>query len=229
MYADSVFYPAYNVTFSTGSKKELLERKNELIDMLAKTKENEFPAKAVKLLYEKFIKNPDDNGVLRARAIVAHGEHYKGDDQKIKQRLAECNPWLPKWITEPKEYRKAFALPTTDNKRGENTYVIRFNIRIPTEAKFPVYDVNIKLPKEVAKNAATEQWYEKMLLNKTLLKNEGRFTISAPTAENDYECQISPMSVDKDGNNVLDIYFKYSGFKVLPISVMAQKPIIKKH
>ena len=185
--------------------------------------------KAVKLLYERFIKNPNEKGVAMARAIVRHGENYKGDDKKTKRRIAECNPWSSKWIVKAKQYRKVFALPVTDKKRGENRYFLRLNLRIPTEAKFPVYDIYIKLPKEVARNAATEQWYEKILLNKTLLKNEGRFTITAPTAENNFECQMGPARMRKDKNNFLDIYFKHNSYKVFTVSVMAQKPIIKKH
>ncbi len=229
LYADSVFFPAYDVKFSTGSKRELVQRKEALIADLAKLKENEFPAKAIQLLFDKFLKDPNTNGVLRARAIVAHGEHYKGKDDKTERRIAECNPWSAKWIVNPKEYRRAFALPLTDSRNGSNRYLLRLNVRIPTEAKFPVYDVNIKLPKELAQNAATEQWYETITLNKKPLKNEGRFSITAPTAANDYECQITPVQMEKDGNNYLDIYFNCKAFKVFPISVMAQKPIIKKN
>ena len=92
-----------------------------------------------------------------------------------------------------------------------------------------VHDLNIKLPKDVAKNAATAQWYETMTLNKKPLKNEGRFTISAPIAANNYECQVTPVRMEKDKNNFLDIRFKHKSFKVFTLSVMAQKPIIKKH
>jgi hypothetical protein len=229
LYKDSVFLPAYNITFSTGTKRELIQRKEDLIAHLAKQKENEFPMKAVKLLYERFVKNPNEKGVAMARAIVRHGDHYKGDDKKTKRRIAECNPWSSKWIVKAKQYRKVFALPVTDNKRGVNRYFLRLNLRIPSEAKFPVYDIYIKLPKTVARNAATEQWYEKVLLNKTLLKNEGRFTITAPTAENKFECQMGPARMRKDKNNFLDIYFKHNSYKVFTVSVMAQKPIIKKH
>ncbi len=229
LYTDSVFLPAHDIKFSTGSKSELIQRKENLVAHLAKMKENEFPKKAVKLLYEKFVKNPNARGVAMARAIVRHGEHYSGEDKKTKRRIAECNPWLSKWIVKPKQYRRVFAIPITDNKRGVNTYVVRFNIRIPTEAKFPVYDVNIKLPKALAKNAATEQWYSQITLNKKPLKNEGRFSISAPTAANDYECQITPMRVEKDKNNILDIRFKHKSYKIFTLSVMAQKPLIKKH
>ena len=53
----------------------------------------------------------------------------------------------------PADYRRVFALPVTDRTRGKNKYVVRLNVDIPTEAAFPVYDVNIKLPKEVAERS----------------------------------------------------------------------------
>jgi hypothetical protein len=197
-------------------------------------KANEFPAKAIKLLYEQFIRNPEDNGVLKARAIVTHGNHYtvadkKGEENEIRIRVAECNPLSAKWITKPKDYRRIFALPVSDNRHGKNKYMFRLNVRIPTEATFPVYDVNIKLPKELAQNAASSQWYDEISCNKKLLKNEGRFSITAPSAANDYECQVTPVQMNKDGNNILEVVFTANGFKVIPVSIMVQKPIIKKN
>ncbi|MBD3418943.1 MAG: hypothetical protein GF398_02375 [Chitinivibrionales bacterium] len=229
LYTDSVFLPCYDISFSTGTKNQLYRRKEELVAHLAKMKENEFPRKAIKLLWDGFLKRPSDNGVLKARAIVAHGKHYEGEDQKTQRIIREVDPWTSKWIVKPKEYRRLFALPITDNRRGANTYVFRINIRVKTEAKFPVYDVNIKLPEDIARNAGSTQWYEKMTLNKKLLKNEGRFSITAPTAANNYECQISPMRVEKDKNNYLEVRFKHNSFRVHNISVMVQKPIIKKN
>ncbi|MBF0430943.1 MAG: hypothetical protein HQK83_06665 [Fibrobacteria bacterium] len=229
LYSDSVFLPAYDIKFSSGTKGQLIQRKEALVAHLAKLKENEFPAKAITLLYKEFMRAPHKKGVLKARAIVSHGKHYKGSDKKIKRRTWECDPWATKWITEPAKYRRVYAIPITTKKHGPNTYLVRTNIRIKSDAKFPVYDVNIKLPEEIAKNATSEQWYEKITLNKTPLKNEGRFTITAPNAENNYECQLSPVRMKKDESNYVDIYFKHNSFKPIPISVMAQKPIIKKH
>jgi hypothetical protein len=229
LYSDSVFLPAYKITFSSGSKKDLLQKQNDLIAHLAKTKENEFPAKAVKLLYDQFNANPNNMGVQKARAIVAHGKYYKGDDKKIQQRISECDPWTSKWITKPADYRRVFALPVTDKVRGKNKYVIRMNVSIETDAAFPVYDVNIKLPKDVAENAGTEQWYNAISLNKILLKNEGRFSISAPSATNNYECQITPVQMNKGKGNILEITFEHNSFKVHQVSVMVQKPLIKKN
>jgi hypothetical protein len=229
LYSDSVFLPAYNITFSSGSQNHLLQKKDALAADLAKLKDYDFPAKAIKLCYEQFLKNPDDNGVLKARAVVTHGNHYKGDDKDLRIRVAECNPQSAKRISKPKEYRRVFALPITDNRKGKNKYYIRLNVDIPTEANFPVYDVNIKLPKEIAQNAAASQWYDEILLNKKLLKNEGRFSIAAPSAANDYECQITPVQMNKDQNNILEINFTYHAFKPFLVSVMVQKPIIKKN
>jgi hypothetical protein len=228
LYSDSVFVPVYDVKFSSGSKKELLQRKADLVAHLQKMRDNEFPAKAITLLYNQFISNPNDNGVFKARAIVAHGKYYKGDDKKIKTRIAECDPMSSKWIVKPADYRRIFALPVTSKKRGVNKYVIRLNVDIPTEAEYPVYDVNIKLPKEIAENAATQQWYETISLNKKLLKSEGRFSITSPSASNDYECQITPVQMNKGKANVLEITFSHPSFKVHPVSIMVQKPLIKK-
>jgi hypothetical protein len=229
LYTDSVFLPAYDITFSSGGRRDLVERKERLVADLAKLKENEFPARSIKLLYEQFVKTPGDNGVLKARAIVAHGKHYTGDDKEIKKRVSEADPLLAKWITKPKIYRRVLVVPVTDNQRGKNKYIVRFYINIPTEAVFPVYDVNIKLPKEVVRNAASKQWYESISCNKKLLKSEGRFSIIAPTAANGYECQITPVQMNKNKANFLEIVFKHKALKVLPVSVMVQKPIIKKN
>lgn len=229
LYTDSVFLPVYDVTFSSGSKTKLINRKNALISHLAKMKDNEFPAKAITLLYKQFMSRPNDNGVFKARAIVTHGTYYKGNDKAIKRRIAECNPTAMKWIVKPKDYRRVFALPLSSSKRGKNRYMVRLNVAIETKAQFPVYDVNIKLPKEIAANAATEQWYDKITLNKKELRNEGRFSISAPSAANNYECQITPVQMNKGKGNILEITFSRNTFSVYPISVMVQKPIIKKN
>jgi hypothetical protein len=229
LYSDSVFLPVYDITFSSGNRKDLSERKDKLVADLAAMKENEFPARSIKLLYEQFVKTPEDNGVLKARAIVAHGKHYTGSDKEITFRVSEADPLLAKWITKPKEYRRVLVVPVTDNQNGKNKYVVRFNINVPTDAVFPVYDVNIKLPKGVAQNAASSQWYESISCNKKLLKSEGRFSITAPTAANGFECQISPVQMNKDQANFLEIVFYYGALKVFPVSVMVQKPIIKKN
>ena len=160
---------------------------------------------------------------------MTHGKNYQGQDTKIKNLVAECDPLAAKWITKPTVYRKIYVLPTTSNRSGSNEYLLRLNLQIPSEAQFPVFDVNVKLPEEIARRAGSQQWYSEITFNKNVLKNEGRFSITAPTAENNYETQITPLQVNKTGNNILEIRFNYSAFKVFEISIMAQKPIIKKN
>jgi hypothetical protein len=229
LYNNAVFYPIYELTFSSRGDSELKRRKAEIIGKLSDIRDNQFPTKAITALYEQFVQNIDDEGVLVARAIVAHGKHYHGGDQKMKRRIAECNPWASKWLTKGRTYRKIYALPITTNRNGQNTYVFRVNIRIPTEAKFPVYELNIKLPKSLSKGAAAKRWYEKMTMNKKILKNEGRFSITAPTPANNYISKVAPLQVNKTGDNVLEVRFKANSFRVYEISVMAQKPLMKKH
>lgn len=228
LYEDSVFLPAHDIKFSTGGKAALQDRKDKLVAHLAKLKQDEFPAKAIKLLYDEFLKRPEDKGVLKARAVVSHGKHYKGTNKEIQRRIHECDPYGPKLISEPTKYRRVFALPIT-TKKGVNTYLCRLNVKVETDAKFPVYDVNIKLPETVAKSAGSSKWYDKITLDKQPLMSEGRFSITTPTAENGYESQITPVRMNKDANNFLDIYFEHESLTVLPISVMVQKPIIKKN
>ncbi len=229
LYNNAVFYPVYDLTFSSRGEAELNRRKNEINNKLNDIRDNQFPVTAITRLYEQFTQNPNDNGVLVARAIVEHGKHYQGSDKKMKRRIAECDPWASKWLTKAKTYRKIYALPISSNVNGQNTYVFRINIRIPTEAKFPVYEVNIKLPKSLAKSASSKKWYEKMTMNKKLLKNEGRFSITAPDPANSYISKVAPLQVNKSGDNVLEVHFKANSFRVYEISIMAQKPLMKKH
>ncbi len=228
-YQSSAFLPVYEPTYSVLGKNDLQKRNQKLYRQLNNLRDIEFPQKAISQLYTDFIRQPDAEGVLKARAVVIHGSHYKGSDKQIKKRVGECDPWASKWIVKAKSYRKVFALPVTSRRNGTNEYVFRLDIRIPTKAKFPVYDLNIKLPKEVAKNAAHAQWYTKILLNKKPVKNEGRYTVTAPVAANNYEFQITPVRMLAGQDNILEVHFKHKSFKAFPVSVMAQKPIIKKH
>ena len=229
LYSDSSFAPVYRLTFSTGGAGELADRRKEIDDYIAQIRHVRFPAGAIRLLYGGFIRNPADRGVERARAIVAHGKEYTGGDKEIVAMVSECDPTVAKWISKPKEYRKVYALPVTSETRGKNEYMFRIRLQIPSEAAFPVFDVNIKLPREVAEKAGKEQWYSSITINKTPIRNEGRFRITSPTADNNYESLITPVQMDKAGANVLEIRFPYSGFRVLEISAMAQVPIIRKN
>jgi len=229
MYANPVFEPAWDINFTSGSQQQLSQRKKALVDRLTYLKQIAFPEKAIDKLYRDFTKDINNNGVPKARAIVSHGKYYKGSNKTIKNLVAECDPLAAKWLTKATKYRKLYVLPVTTNTSGENEYRFRVNLQIPSDARFPVFDVNVKIPKEVAVGSGRAQWYEEMTMNKKVLKNEGRFTITAPTFKNDYECQITPLQMNKEGNNILEVRFRHPAFKVFEVSVMAQKPIIRKN
>ena len=227
LYDSEAFQPVYQMSFFPDKKTQADYQ--ALLGELEHLKNIVFPQKAIKNLYKQLIANPDDQGVLKARAVVVHGRHYRGDDITIKNRVAECDPQIPKLLTRPRKYRRIFALPVTNNPTGTNTYLFKVNLKIPSPAQFPVFDVYIRLPKNLAKQAGKKQWYEKITFNGKVIKNEGRFTITAPGPENNYECQVGPLQIVKTSNNILEVRFKKGAFKLYQISVMAQKPIIKKH
>jgi hypothetical protein len=229
LYSDPVFTPVYALTFSAGGQNELLAKKKRVQDYLDAAKYVRFPDSSIKYIYDEFTRNVNDRGVEKARAIVEHGKYYRGDDKKVKSIVDECDVNVPKWIVRPKEYRRIFAMPVTSNRQGSNEYMVRILLQIPSSAQFPVFDVNVKLPTEVARRASREQWYESITINDVPIKNEGRYRITAPTAENDYESLITPVQMDKGGKNILEVRFKQSAFKVYEISVMAQVPIIRKN
>ncbi len=229
LYSNPAFRPVHELTFSSGGGQELQAAKNRIKNYLNDLKTELFPREAIRTIYTAFSRNIRDNGVAKARAIIIHGKHYQGKNRKIRQLIAEVDPMIAKWITKPKTYRKIYAAPVNPTQQDQNEYVFRLNIRIPSEAKFPVFDINIKLPREVAKAAATEQWYDQITMNGKVLKNEGRFRITAPTKSNNYECQITPVQMRKNQDNILEVRFKHEAFKILEISVMAQRPIIKKN
>jgi hypothetical protein len=226
LYQNPAFQAVHQITFTSGDPSGLVQKKQALEKTLSNLRDVEFPSRAIDALYKDFSRDPS---VLKARAIVVHGNHYNGKTSKFKNLAAEVDPMAAKWITKATDYRKIYVLPVSSNTQGENEYVFRVNLQIPTEAKFPVYDVNIRLPKAIAGGAAQKQWYDKMTFNGKLLKNEGRFSITAPTSANDYESQITPLQVNKTGDNVLEVRFKHGSFDVFEVSLMAQKPIIKKN
>jgi hypothetical protein len=228
LYSDSAFTPVYVLTFTAGSPATLQQRNADIRAYIDNLKYHSFPAAAIPEIYREFTRNIRDRGVEKARAIVTHGKYYKGDDRQVKNLIAECDPYTPKWITKPTEYRKVYVLPVTSSGKGENKYLFRLNVRIPSEAKFPVFDVNIKLPKEVAARSAARAWYDYIRLNKEDLKPQGRFTITAPTAENGYEAQLTPVQMRADDNNILEVQFTHPSFQVFEISTMSQRPIMRK-
>jgi hypothetical protein len=229
LYQDSSFVPAYNLTFSTKGGADLANKKAQIQEYLDKMKFNELPEGAIKGIYNDFLRNINNRGVEKIRAIVEHGKYYKGNDKTVKSIVNECDINVPKLINKPMDYRELYVTPVTSNTKGENEYMFRILLKIPSDAQFPVFDVNIKLPDEIAKNASGTQWYDKITINNKIIKNEGRVKITAPMPSNNYEAQISPVQMDKDDRNVLEVRFKYPAFKVFKISVMAQKPIIKKN
>ncbi len=229
LYVDSAFTPPYRLTFSSKGQTDLENKRSQIQNYIDQMKFDYFPANSIKKLYASFTRNINDRGVEKARAIAVHGKYYNGDDRQVKNIIAECDFNIPKWITKAKEYRKIFVIPATDKRQGLNEYRFKVQLQIPSDAQFPVYDVNIKLPPEVARNSSTAKWFDVMKINNTEIKNEGRIKFTAPSADNDYEFQVSPVQMDKDGRNILDVTFSYPGFKVFEVSVMAQKPIIKKN
>jgi hypothetical protein len=229
LYRDSAFTPVHQINFSILGSEEITRKRGEVQNYIDKLKFNDFPAASIKAIFRDFTRDINSRGVDRARAIVEHGKYYKGDDKTLRSMVTECDPTVAKWISKPKEYRKQYALPVTTNKRGTNDYMFRTQLQIPSDAQFPVFEINVKLPKEVAEKARQQQWYESITINKQPIKNEGRFVITAPTADNDYESQIAPVQMDKEGKNVLEIRFKYPGYKVFEVSTMAQVPIIRKN
>ena len=229
MYQDSVFIPALRVTFSAGGSAVVAQRNQQMESYLTAAKNVRFPEAAIRALYAEFTKNIAVKGAERARAIVEHGRQYRGEDKQIKAYISECDPQVAKWIVKAKEYRRVYALPVTQNLRGSNEYIFRLRLNIPSDASFPVFDITVKLPPEVAAKAGSEQWYKEITINKKPIKNEGRFRITAPRAENNYESLISPVQMDKDGNNILEVRFMYPGYRVFEVSAMAQVPIIRKN
>ena len=229
MYQDSVFRPVYLLTFSASGPGTVQQRNKQIGDYLFQAMHVRFPEGAVKALYHDFVRNINNRGAEKARAIAEHGKQYQGVDKDVKAYISECDPTVAKWIVRPKEYRKVFALPATNNRGGTNEYLVRLRLNIPSEAQFPVFDVTLKLPPEVVSKAATEQWYQEITINKKQIKNEGRFRITAPKQDNNYESLITPVQMDKEGNNILEIRFKYPGYRAFEVSAMAQVPIIRKN
>jgi len=229
LYQDSVFLPLYQFSFSAGGPASVQKRNGQIGDYLFKSRHILFPETAIKALYQDFVRNIANRGAEKARAIVEHGKEYQGTDKDVKAYISECDPNVAKWIVRAKDYRKVYTLPVTQNRQGTNEYLLRLRLNIPSEARFPVFDITVKLPQEVAARAGSEQWYQEITINKKPIKNEGRFRITAPNAGNNYESLITPVQMDKAGNNILEIRFKYPGYRTFEISAMAQVPIIRKN
>jgi hypothetical protein len=157
LYADSAFLPVYQLTFSSVGAGDLLKKKRQIDSYLENIKFNQFPESSIKSIYADFSRNSRDRGVEKARAIVEHGKYYRGEDKQVKGLITECDAEAAKWVVRPAEYRKLFALPVTSNRQGANEYMFRIRLQIPSEAQFPVFDINLKLPQEVAEKSGQEQ------------------------------------------------------------------------
>ncbi len=229
LYSDSVFTPVYKLTFSLDGINKVNKANGEIENYLNKIKYFTFPETSIIAQYKAILHNQKDKAVQRARAIEFHSKYYKGRNRRALNIADEFNMNIAKLITKPTDYRKLYVIPVTDNKKGENTYLFKVRLKIPTKAKFPVYEINIKLPKEIAENASSKKWYKQIMLNNTEIKNEGRIKIIAPTEENNYECKITPVQMDVDAHNVLSVSFTFPSYKLYEVSVMAQKPIIRKN
>ncbi|HUI08786.1 MAG TPA: hypothetical protein VL221_00590 [Bacteroidota bacterium] len=230
LYADSAFSPVYQLTFSAAGPAALARNRSSIDDYIDRVRHFQFPEAAIRTIYADFARDMAvADGVDRARAVVDHGKEYRGTDKQIAAIITECDPEAPKWVVRPKEYRRVLALPVTANRRGVNEYMFRLRLQIPSDAAFPVFDVNIKLPVDLAGSAGREQWYDAITINGKPIKNEGRYRITSPTADNGYESQITPVEMDKEGRNVLEVRFKKAAYRVYEISAMAQVPIMKKN
>jgi hypothetical protein len=229
LYADSAFLPVYVLTFSSESQARLLQKRKAIEEYVNQAKYYRFPENAIRLIYKELTKAPQDQGVEKARAILDHGRYYKGQDKSVRNIVDECNPAIAKLVNKPKDYRRVLVFPVNATAKSSNEYMFRINVKIPSEAKFPVYDVNIKVPPEIAQKAGTEQWFTEMTLNKKVIKTEGHMRLTAPSADNDYEAQVTPVQMEKDRDNIIEIKFKYPAFKLFEFSVMAQVPLIRKN
>ena len=229
LYQDSAFTPVYDLKFAAGGEEQLRLRRKEIADYLADARHVRFPGAAIKQLYAEFVRDPGNRGVDHARAITLHGKEYTGSDKQITGMVNECDVESAKWIVRPKEYRKVYALPVTSNLHGDNEYMFRVRLQIPTEAEFPVYDVHVKLPVEIAEKAGSASWYRSITIDKVPIRNEGRFRITAPTKDNNYESLITPVQMDREGKHILEIRFSYPGYRVFEVSTLAQIPIIRKN
>jgi hypothetical protein len=229
LYADSSFLPVYTLTFSSESPARVAQKRRTIETYLNEVKTLRFPEMAIRLIYKELTQSPRDHGVEKARAILAHAKFYKGQDKSVRNIIDECDPMLAKTLVKPKEYRRVLVIPVNEKAISSNEYLFRINVKIPSEAKFPVYDINIKVPSVIADKAGKTPWFTKILLNKKVVKTEGHMRITAPSADNNYEAQITPVEISKDGENIIEVQFNYPSFQLFEVSVMAQVPIIRKN
>ena len=229
LYVDSSFLPVYTLTFSSESPGQVTQKRNTIQAYLNEVKTLRFPEAAIRIIYRELTQAPRDHGVEKSHAILVHAKFYKGQDKSIRTIIDECDPLIAKQLIKPKEYRRILVIPVNAVAVSSNEYLFRINIKIPSEAKFPVYDINIKVPAAIADNAGNKQWFSMILLNKKVVKTEGHMRITAPSKDNSYEAQITPVEMSKDGENIIEVQFNYPSFQLFEVSVMAQVPIIRKN
>ena len=229
IYTGVSFKPLHVFTYSYKGQSVVSKRNRDLQDKINNIRNVQFPEKAINYLYPILMKDIDDNGVAKAKTIIVHGNNYKGKSSKVWYRINECDPVRSKLLSKTTNYRKIICVPVNDKSNSENEYVFKIHLKIPTKAKFPVYELNMKLPPSLASEAAVKSWYSSIKINGKVVKNEGRVSIVTPTKKNSYVAQISPLQVKKDGTNVLEVKFKHPLHTIFEVSVMAQKPLIKKN
>ncbi len=229
LYADSSFLPVYTLTFSSESPERAAQKNRTIEAYINEIKTIRFPEKAIRSIYQDLTKSPRDHGVEKAHSILAHAKFYKGQDKSIRNIIDECDPRIAKVLLKAKEYRRILVVPVNETAMSSNEYMFRVNVKIPSDAKFPVYDINFKVPSAIAEKSGKTQWFTKILLNKKVVKTEGHMRIVAPSADNNYEAQITPVEISKGGENIIEVQFNYPSFQLFEVSVMAQVPIIRKN
>jgi hypothetical protein len=228
LYKNPAFLPVHSANFVSVKRSLLAKQFKNLKNSLNKIKTIEFPENSVNSLFQMLSKNKNQTAVFQARAILEHGKFYKGKNRKVWFKISEANTKEAKRITKPAQWRNLFVMPINSSKKDMNTYVFRLNVQIPSNSKFPVYDVNVKLAKEIGEEASFRKWYKSIKMKGDEIKNEGRYTISSPDPKDNYKMQVTPVQAIRGENNIFEITFTHSDFKVFEISVMLQRPLIKK-
>ena len=228
LYKSPVFVPVHSPTYVSLKRTELKTKLNALVKDLTYAKHYSFPEQAITALYDAFSKNMDETAVYQARAIQVHRNFYKGKNARVLRKIHLSNTEEAKRVTDAAKWGKNFVLPISNKEDGTHKYVYRLDLQVQSKAKFPVWDVTLKLPKEIGEQAEFRKWFTQMKMGGKVLKNEGRFSISAPDPKDSYKVKITPVQAKKGQTNIFEITFTHPKFKVFEISAMVQRPIIKK-
>ena len=133
-----------------------------------------------------------------------------------------------KKITKAAKYTNVYVLPVTNKEDKTYRYIFRIDAQINSKAKFPVWDVTLKLPKEIGEQSEFRKWFRTIKMDGKEIKNEGRYSITSPDPKDNYKMQVTPVQAKKGKTNVFEIVFTHPEFKVFEISAMLQRPIVKK-